>query len=449
MSMRYKGGVISATPPTTSTSSATGIWTLEQQMQAQAASAWPLPPYYYLGYVGTSGTNQGGYACCSDSAGNFYYLGSTTSNINNIVKLNNNGVIQFQVQFSAGLFSAPQRIKVDTSGNIYATFGRYIVKLNSSGAIQWQKRLYGVFAGSFFPGLAIDSSGNVFVCGYDYESSGSFLNGIVAKYNSSGTLQWQKQISYIDSVKGYGCEVDSSGNVYATFAVYDGSGQRPGIIKFNTSGTVIWNIKYQSSSGYQAQTAYSAMSSSDVLSIACDGSGGSNASYIVTINTSTGAVSSQTGLSASSGINLNSISVDSSGNRYCSGTASYYNGSTTLSYGVVAKIGSWKNTFYNSTYFPSLYGVAIDPLSGAVLSAGLDATYNGFISVVPSDGSKTGTYTVNGRSVQYAVGSFIGSASSDFSASGGGLGNSGGSWTDNTPAMTTSTSTLTIATTQM
>ena len=42
MSMRYKGGVISATAPTTSSSSATGSWTLKQQMQAIAGSNWPL-----------------------------------------------------------------------------------------------------------------------------------------------------------------------------------------------------------------------------------------------------------------------------------------------------------------------------------------------------------------------------------------------------------------------
>jgi len=41
MSRRYKGGVIGATAPTTSVSSAAGVWTLPQQMQAVAASAWP------------------------------------------------------------------------------------------------------------------------------------------------------------------------------------------------------------------------------------------------------------------------------------------------------------------------------------------------------------------------------------------------------------------------
>ena len=47
MSNRYKGGIISATPPTTTggeSGTASGAWTLEQQMQAQAAGLWPLQP---------------------------------------------------------------------------------------------------------------------------------------------------------------------------------------------------------------------------------------------------------------------------------------------------------------------------------------------------------------------------------------------------------------------
>ena len=66
MSNRYKGGLISATPPTTSTTVASGIWTVTQQMQAIAAGTWPAPPPtvigqvygggYYAGQIGVSGT---------------------------------------------------------------------------------------------------------------------------------------------------------------------------------------------------------------------------------------------------------------------------------------------------------------------------------------------------------------------------------------------------------
>lgn len=66
MSNRYRGGVISATPPTTSNSAATGVWTLQQQLQAKATGNWPDPNVpsaigqafgggYYAGQIGVSG----------------------------------------------------------------------------------------------------------------------------------------------------------------------------------------------------------------------------------------------------------------------------------------------------------------------------------------------------------------------------------------------------------
>ena len=77
MSMRYKGGVISATPPTVTISSAPGLWTLEQQMQYQAAGTWPpviLPDPYFENVVALmhfDGTN---------GAQNNTFLDSSTNN---------------------------------------------------------------------------------------------------------------------------------------------------------------------------------------------------------------------------------------------------------------------------------------------------------------------------------------------------------------------------------
>ena len=70
MSMRYKGGVISATAPTTSSSAATGVWTLPQQLQAIAGSGWPSPPLvigqafgggFYAGQISTAGNGIADY----------------------------------------------------------------------------------------------------------------------------------------------------------------------------------------------------------------------------------------------------------------------------------------------------------------------------------------------------------------------------------------------------
>jgi len=68
MSMRYRGGIISGTPPTTTTSAAVGVWTMSQQMQAAKAGAWPAQSYgptvigqaygggFYAGKINVSGT---------------------------------------------------------------------------------------------------------------------------------------------------------------------------------------------------------------------------------------------------------------------------------------------------------------------------------------------------------------------------------------------------------
>ena len=65
MSMRYKGAVLSATAPTTSSSSAQGIWTMRQQLQAVGGTGWPVQPPtigqaygggFYAGKINVSGT---------------------------------------------------------------------------------------------------------------------------------------------------------------------------------------------------------------------------------------------------------------------------------------------------------------------------------------------------------------------------------------------------------
>lgn len=70
MSTRYKGGVISATAPTTSISVASGVWTLSQHIQAVGEGNWPgQPPQigqayeggYFMGKISTAGNGVANY----------------------------------------------------------------------------------------------------------------------------------------------------------------------------------------------------------------------------------------------------------------------------------------------------------------------------------------------------------------------------------------------------
>ncbi len=169
-------------------------------------------------------------------------------------------------------------VAVDSSDNIYITgtsnginvFGSsvtsgntdniFVVKLNSSGVVQW---VYTAGGQGRDRGrkIALDSSGNVYVVGYyqqtvdfgggDVTSNQSF-DAFLLKLNSSGTFQWVK--SYGGSLGndlGRDVAIDSSDNIYMLGAfrttVDFGGGDVTSngnadvfLVKFNSSGVFQW-----------------------------------------------------------------------------------------------------------------------------------------------------------------------------------------------------------------
>jgi hypothetical protein len=137
-------------------------------------------------------------------------------------------------------------VALDSTGNVYIAGNTIIsgnntaalVKYNSAGVLQWQKGLASSVGGNLnqFNNIAIDSSDNIFVCGHTYVSP---LNvGMIAKYDTSGTLLWQKQLyDATGSVFYQSITTDSSGNVYVTGQVGIGNGL---IVKYDTSGVLQW-----------------------------------------------------------------------------------------------------------------------------------------------------------------------------------------------------------------
>ena len=72
--------------------------------------------------------------------------------------------------------------------------GAILLKLNSSGAEQWQRTLDGASTQIAYD-VDVDSSDNVYIGGYTTISGYGYF--LLAKYNSSGTLQWNKKIAII------------------------------------------------------------------------------------------------------------------------------------------------------------------------------------------------------------------------------------------------------------
>ena len=216
----------------------------------------------------------------------------------------------------------------------------YLIKYNSSGTSQWIKQLGSSAKDHFWQsgdGIAIDSSNNIYVTGYtagglDSNSSSGGDDAFLVKFDSLGSKQWTRQLGTSSNDNGMLVTVDSSDNIYVsgyTLGALEGSNQGSSDVflsKYNTSGNLQWTRQLGSD---QADYPWSiAIDSSDNIYIAgwtegdFDGHtfvvGGSHDYFVVKYNTS-GAKQWSKLFGDNSEDKANGITTDSSGNIYITG----------------------------------------------------------------------------------------------------------------------------------
>lgn len=341
-----------------------------------------------------------------DSAGNvwatgFYYPTSTTSK-GFIIKYNSAGTIQFFRQLDSGTALVKMYgIALDSSDNAYicgfqngstASYG-LIVKYNSSGTLQWQTRLGSntTATATLLLSIAVDSSG-VYVTGTTpYTGNTNVDDCVVVKYNTSGVLQWQRVLSETTNLtnhRGYGIALDSSSNVYVTGP----QGQDGFLAKYNSSGTIQYNKKIYSSGG------------DNFFDVAVDSSGNiflcgiynPSAYYPLLIKLDSSAnilwqkhiVTNQTNSRASK------VKIDSSGNAYVAGTSNSPSGA---GYSIfVSRFSSsgnldWQRTIY---YLSNIgYAIGVDSKNNVYVGGYAYSNQYGIVAKLPGDTvSMAGTY---------------------------------------------------------
>ena len=252
-----------------------------------------VPSVSWATSIGGTGTDSGE-GIAMDSGGNVYVIGqysdsvtighTTLTSVGStdafVAKYDTSGTFQWARSIGGQLSDNGYGIATDSDGNVYvtgtysgtATFklgttltsvgssDAFVAKYDTSGEVQWAKSIGGGSA-DYGYGIATDSGGNVYVIG-DYQGTADFGPNIsltstgssdvfVAKYDTSGTPQWAKSMSGSGNISGLGIATDSGGNVYVTgnhfgfftvqnISFYSNVGGDAFVAKFDTSGTVQW-----------------------------------------------------------------------------------------------------------------------------------------------------------------------------------------------------------------
>lgn len=188
-----------------------------------------------------------GYGVCVDSSGNVYTTGSF------------NGIVDFDP--GTGVY------ELDSEGTPTITNAVFVSKLDSNGDLVWAKAISDTYACIGY-GITVDSSGNVFVTGFFWDTvdfnpgagtdnlvSAGQSDVFVLKLDSSGNYVWASSMGGTQHESGLGITLNNSGEILLT-GFFEGTADfDPGastsnltsdgnldifICKLDSSGNYVW-----------------------------------------------------------------------------------------------------------------------------------------------------------------------------------------------------------------
>jgi len=157
-------------------------------------------------------------------------------------------------------------------------------------SITWQTALTDAADLQKAAAIQIDSAGNPVVAGSKYVTANGFYTGYVAKFNSSGVIQWQRRIN--NNSDFFGLTLDSSDNVYCAGAArfFSSSLTDIYVAKLNSSGTLQFRRNIgNTSTPFESATSISINNVDYFNVVGQTNSPGNTDSAFIILNRSTGA----------------------------------------------------------------------------------------------------------------------------------------------------------------
>lgn len=206
---------------------------------------------YFTNSVASGGTPIGSYDLVFyklDSAGNVVWIrqnnATSSASLDYLVSIT---VDSTGAPIGGTIIDGTMSGQAASGGNDVA-----IVKLDTDGNGQWirQSSVFNTSGQDYYPSLGTDSSNNIYMA---LQSQVSDFKTRVVKYNSAGTYQWTSTLSDVSGGASQPCiAVAPNGNVYVAFhcngtiagetrtSLGLDSAQKIIVAKMNSSGTVQW-----------------------------------------------------------------------------------------------------------------------------------------------------------------------------------------------------------------
>lgn len=396
-------------------------------VSANAYGFCSLGGSYWLSTLGGVTSQLNAWTAAADNNGNMYAVSLyTPSSVRYflISKISSYGNLIWQVQLNPAavnleFYFYEPTVSVDASGNVYCLgYARntatsqesfYLVKHDTFGVLQWSRNLE--CDASNLYACANDTAGNIIIAGRKFTGTSDIQ---IALYNSSGTLQWQRQLTSASQESCVGVTTDSSNNIYI-IGDYTPSSSNILIVKYNTSGAIQW----------QRQLNDPITVNLTALSIKSDGTniyglgysvsgGGVYTAYVFKYNAS-GTLLWQRKLQVNNLFGDGQLALTSAGDVYvCGGTTTFSSGLAYVAKYNTSGVLQWQRRIGVNTGSTGTAGVgaAIDNKGGLLLQlkSGGTTSVGSITARLPIDGTKTGTYALSTFSIDYIVGSVVESA---------------------------------------